>query len=158
MWRNLPSAYTAAAASMYYPYDGSTLAGYPFANGYVCCSHCSTLSHTCQSLPPPQENNFAFYRMSNGTSSMFDCSKARDVVFSSFGVRCRCLSILNPFGEDHKKKSNNKQWIDAPVSVCVCLFPTYCYSDNMAQYWSIGFYCVSAPLCLHFLGQIIRMR
>ncbi|CAG2106374.1 unnamed protein product [Medioppia subpectinata] len=30
-WRNLPYA---AAASMYYPYDGGALAGYPFANGY----------------------------------------------------------------------------------------------------------------------------
>jgi hypothetical protein len=29
-WRNLPYA---AAASMYYPYDGGALAGYPFANG-----------------------------------------------------------------------------------------------------------------------------
>ena len=40
MWRNLnPAAYTAAAAaSMYYPYDGAAaaaagLAGYPFASG-----------------------------------------------------------------------------------------------------------------------------
>ncbi|KPM10920.1 hypothetical protein QR98_0094850 [Sarcoptes scabiei] len=34
MWRNLPSAYTAAAAaSMYYPYDGAALTGYPFTNG-----------------------------------------------------------------------------------------------------------------------------
>ncbi|KAI1285235.1 Homeobox protein caupolican [Halotydeus destructor] len=30
-WRNLPYA---AAASMYYPYDGSALAGYPFGTGY----------------------------------------------------------------------------------------------------------------------------
>lgn len=28
-WRNLPYA----AASMYYPYDGAALAGYPFGNG-----------------------------------------------------------------------------------------------------------------------------
>ncbi|RWS17874.1 homeobox protein caupolican-like protein [Dinothrombium tinctorium] len=30
-WRNLPYA---AAASMYYPYDGAALSAYPFANGY----------------------------------------------------------------------------------------------------------------------------